>query len=44
MSEDSQAEASEENAGPGHNQPEVVWDRWVKNALLFVRWKEPKAK
>ena len=36
MSEDSKLEASEENAGPGHNQPEVVWDRWVKKRT-FVR-------
>ena len=36
MSEDSQSEASEENAGPGHNQPAVVGDRWVKKRT-FVR-------
>ena len=35
MLEDSQSEASEENAGPGHNQPEVVWDRWVKKHTFF---------
>ena len=36
ISEDGQSEASEENAGPGHNKPEVVWDRWVKKRT-FVR-------
>ncbi|MEC9078243.1 MAG: hypothetical protein VX696_04620 [Pseudomonadota bacterium] len=35
MLEDSQSEASEENAGSGQNQPEVVWDRWVKKRTFF---------
>ena len=44
MSENIQSQASAENAGPGHNQPEVVWDRWVKSARLSVHWKELTAK
>ena len=44
MLEDRQSEAFEENVGPGHNQPEVVWDRWIKERTFFVRWKEPTAK
>lgn len=29
-------ETATADAGPGHNQPEVVWDRWVKKRT-FVR-------
>ena len=29
-------ETTTADAGPGHNQPEVVWDRWVKKRT-FVR-------
>ena len=35
MLEDSQSEASVENAGSGQDQPEVVWDRWAKKRTFF---------
>ena len=36
MAEGSREETTADDVGVGHNQPEVVWDRWVKKRT-FVR-------
>ena len=44
MSEDSQSAASEKNASPGHNQPEIVSDHWVKKRTFVPAFEKIPAK